>query len=64
MIDLPWSTAPTINLDIAEARAVLDADHEGLDDVKDRILEYLAVRKLRARARAWRGRPGAVLARS
>src|SRR5438270_7266885 len=35
------------HLDVAAARAVLDADHTGLDDVKDRILEYLAVRKLR-----------------
>ena len=34
--------------DVAEARAVLDADHTGLNDVKDRIVEYLAVRKLRA----------------
>ena len=48
MIELPWSVRTDDNLDIAEARAVLDADHEGLDDVKDRILEYLAVRKLRA----------------
>ena len=48
MIDVPWSVRTDDNLDIAEARAVLDADHEGLDDVKDRILEYLAVRKLRA----------------
>ena len=48
LIDLPWSVRTDDNLEIAEARAVLDADHEGLDDVKDRILEYLAVRKLRA----------------
>ncbi len=48
LIDLPWSTRTDDNLEIGEARAVLDADHEGLDDVKDRILEYLAVRKLRA----------------
>ena len=47
MIELPWSVRTDDNLDIAEARAVLDADHEGLEDVKDRILEYLAVRKLR-----------------
>ena len=38
--------------DLDEARGVLDADHDGLDDVKDRILEFLAVRVLRARARA------------
>jgi ATP-dependent Lon protease len=48
LIDVPWGVRTDDNLEIAEARAVLDADHEGLDDVKDRILEYLAVRKLRA----------------
>ena len=48
LLDVPWSAKTDDNLDIAEARAVLDADHEGLRDVKDRILEYLAVRKLRA----------------
>ena len=48
MIELPWNVRTDDNLDIAEARVVLDADHEGLQDVKDRILEYLAVRKLRA----------------
>ncbi len=48
LIDVPWSIRTDDNLEIAEARAVLDADHEGLEDVKDRILEYLAVRKLRA----------------
>jgi ATP-dependent Lon protease len=47
MIEIPWSVRTDDNLDIAEARTVLDADHEGLQDVKDRILEYLAVRKLR-----------------
>ncbi len=48
LIDVPWSVRTDDNLEIAEARAVLDADHEGLEDVKERILEYLAVRKLRA----------------
>jgi ATP-dependent Lon protease len=47
MTELPWGVRTDDNLDIADARAVLDADHEGLQDVKDRILEYLAVRKLR-----------------
>jgi ATP-dependent Lon protease len=46
LLDVPWSAKTEDNLDIAEARTVLDADHEGLRDVKDRILEYLAVRKL------------------
>ena len=47
MTELPWGEKSTDALDIAEARRVLDADHTGLEDVKDRILEYLAVRKLR-----------------
>ena len=47
MTELPWSVRSDDTLDIAEARRVLDADHDGLEDVKDRILEYLAVRKLR-----------------
>ena len=48
LLDVPWSTKTEDTLDIAAAREVLDADHEGLRDVKDRILEYLAVRKLRS----------------
>ena len=44
---LPWSAHTDDNLDIAHARQVLDADHFGLEDVKERILEFLAVRKLR-----------------
>jgi ATP-dependent Lon protease len=47
MVTLPWSTSTEDNLDIAHARDVLDKDHYGLDDIKERILEYLAVRKLR-----------------
>ncbi|HEY6591796.1 MAG TPA: endopeptidase La, partial [Actinomycetota bacterium] len=47
MTELPWGEKSADALDIAEARRVLDADHTGLEDVKDRILEYLAVRKLR-----------------
>jgi ATP-dependent Lon protease len=47
MTELPWSVRSDDTLDIAEARRVLDTDHDGLEDVKDRILEYLAVRKLR-----------------
>jgi ATP-dependent Lon protease len=48
MTELPWSVRTEDNLVIADARRILDEDHEGLGDVKDRILEYLAVRKLRA----------------
>jgi ATP-dependent Lon protease len=47
LVSLPWSKTTQDNLDIANARQVLDQDHYGLKDVKERILEYLAVRKLR-----------------
>jgi ATP-dependent Lon protease len=47
MVSLPWSVNTEDNLDIAHAREVLDQDHYGLEDIKERILEYLAVRKLR-----------------
>ncbi len=46
LVELPWSKRTEDNLDIAHAREVLDADHYDLEKVKDRILEYLAVRKL------------------
>jgi ATP-dependent Lon protease len=45
--ELPWGKKSEDDLDITEARRILDADHTGLEDVKDRIVEYLAVRKLR-----------------
>src|SRR5437764_4060525 len=45
--ELPWSTATTDHLDLAEARKILDRDHYDLDKVKRRIIEYLAVRKLK-----------------
>ncbi|UUW92098.1 endopeptidase La [Pimelobacter simplex] len=48
VLDLPWSVRTEDDNDIAAARAVLDADHHGLDEVKDRITEYLAVRARRA----------------
>jgi len=48
MAELPWGTRTEDDLDVAEARVILDEDHNGLEDVKDRIVEYLAVRKLRA----------------
>jgi ATP-dependent Lon protease len=47
MVSIPWSKFTQDNLDIANARKVLNEDHFGLEDVKDRILEFLAVRKLR-----------------
>ncbi|HYH60349.1 MAG TPA: LON peptidase substrate-binding domain-containing protein, partial [Solirubrobacterales bacterium] len=46
MVDLPWSKSTADNLDIAHARDVLDEDHYDLEKVKERILEYLAVRSL------------------
>ncbi|MGW2249179.1 endopeptidase La [Kitasatospora sp. NPDC001660] len=48
VLELPWNERTEDAYDIAGARAVLDADHAGLADVKDRIVEYLAVRKRRA----------------
>ncbi len=47
LVSLPWSGLTPDNLDILHARRVLDQDHYGLEDIKERILEYLAVRKLR-----------------
>jgi len=47
LVTLPWSQGTNDNLDIAHARKILDQDHYGLQDVKERILEFLAVRKLR-----------------
>ncbi len=47
MLDIPWSARSDDNFDLAAAREVLDRDHTGLEDVKDRIIEFLAVRKLR-----------------
>src|SRR5208283_5456923 len=51
MADLPWSVETTDHLDVSAAHAVLDADHHDLEKVKERILEYLAVRKLAPEAK-------------
>lgn len=48
VLELPWGVTTEDTVDIADARAVLDADHHGLDEVKERIVEYLAVRARRA----------------
>ncbi len=48
VLELPWGVQSEDRLDVAEAPRILDEDHDGLDDVKDRILEHLAVRKLQA----------------
>src|SRR5947208_11610190 len=47
ILELPWRKSSEDRLDLMEARKVLDEDHYGLEDVKERILEFLAVRKLR-----------------
>lgn len=46
LVELPWNNLTEDNLDIAYVRQILDEDHYGLEDVKDRIVEYVAVRKL------------------
>ncbi len=48
VLELPWRVKTEDSTDVAAARAVLDADHHGLDEVKDRMVEYLAVRARRA----------------
>jgi ATP-dependent Lon protease len=53
LIEVPWHAATIDNLDLGGARRILDEDHYGLDDVKDRILEHLGVLRL------WRDRRGA-----
>jgi ATP-dependent Lon protease len=52
LIELPWQLAPEAPIDLKEARAVLDEDHFGLDKIKRRIIEYLAVRKLAPEGKA------------
>ena len=47
VLDVPWSKTTEDRLDLVAARAVLDQDHYDLDKVKDRIIEYLAVQKLK-----------------
>ncbi|HZO09100.1 MAG TPA: endopeptidase La [Myxococcota bacterium] len=62
LIAVPWSERSDERLDPVHAREVLDADHAGLEDVKDRIVEYIAVRKLRQeRGVADDKRSGAIL---
>ena len=46
LVELPWKKLSRDRLDIAHAKAILDEDHYGLDKIKDRILEFLSVRKL------------------
>lgn len=67
VLGLPWTERSTDTLDVDAARAVLDADHTGLDEVKERIVEMLAVRKLRQERQieevgTARRKPGAIVA--
>ena len=43
ILDTPWNKASKVSINLNKAQEILDADHYGLDDVKDRIVEYLAV---------------------
>ena len=52
LIELPWALPPEKPIDLAEARRILDEDHYGLDKIKRRIVEYLAVRKLAPEGKA------------
>ena len=47
IFEMPWGERTDDTLDLDAAQAILDADHYGLDDVKERIVEFLAARKLR-----------------
>jgi ATP-dependent Lon protease len=51
MVTLPWGKSTKDNLDLKEAQKILDDDHYGLDKVKERIVEYLAVRKLKEKTK-------------
>ena len=75
VLGVPWTERSDDNLDVTDARVILDEDHTGLDEVKERIVEFLAVRKLRAERAAEDGdaavtaelatrgrRPGAIIA--
>ena len=52
LVELPWSLPEEAPIDIVEARRILDEDHSGLEKIKQRIVEYLAVRKLAPRSRS------------
>jgi len=60
IVDLPWSVLTEERLDPVAARRVLDEDHYDLDKVKERIVEYLAVQKLKTRQEKAAGQPGTV----
>jgi ATP-dependent Lon protease len=60
ILDVPWSTVTVDRLDPVAARAVLDEDHYDLDKVKERIVEYLAVQKLKSEQSQGSGLPGVI----
>ena len=60
MFEIPWLNETDDDLDLERAREILDADHTGLDDVKDRIVEFLAVRRLREERHVERVQDGQV----
>jgi ATP-dependent Lon protease len=62
MVSIPWQARSDERLDVAEARRILDEDHAGLEKVKERILEYLAVRKLRVERELGDESAGVILA--
>ncbi len=62
LLELPWGEYSEESGDVKGARAILDADHAGLDDVKERIVEYLAVRKFRKERDIEDGKSGVILA--
>src|SRR5207244_4336687 len=51
LVDMPWAVITEDNLDLVHARKILDEDHYGLDKIKERILEFLVVRRFKADAR-------------
>jgi ATP-dependent Lon protease len=61
LVSLPWSKTTEDNLDLAHARGVLDSEHYGLEKVKDRIIEFLAVRSLKKGAKDAKSAPGSIL---
>jgi ATP-dependent Lon protease len=61
LLDLPWHVSTEDNLDLAQARQVLDEDHYDLERIKERIIEYLAVRKLRQEQADSAGARGPIL---
>jgi ATP-dependent Lon protease len=67
VFEVPWGVRTVDHLDVDDARLILDEDHTGLEDIKDRIVEFLAVRKLRAERGIEeegdaRRKPGAIIA--